>query len=527
MDREETKQKLKGFLVQYLLKYKGINSNDYFSCLNPDHQNSGKSMHFNPKDNTIHCYGCGCTYDIFSLIGIDFNLPHFQDQLDKACELFLDTRKINNPKITPNEITNMSDRGTKIVDYTSFFRICAKQAQATDYFHEAGITDETVSRFNLGYDPEFSIGNNQQIKAMIIPNGPYGFWAVNTETDPDDDCLFYYGKDALFCPHINDNIDDVFITDNIIDTLYMCQSGVCSMVISNEIQLNEFVYLLSQQVKKRNYYITAESDNRITGLIIRELINYEQPNHLIDLAYPAKSVSELIMACPDKFTDRIRNIKKLLGITPRKLLARKTYDLISDETSFCEIYYSKGVYGISTDVLTKRKLLSNWIIDSSEDTDFIYHTCISEWNILSVELDARTTDISKSYYSLLPKIGLSENTGNPDADAGNLLTVFASKKIRRQEGSVLVINLQNCSVEYIKKLVNRLMTELRNYNHSIIFFCQEDNRSLIEEFCWQTFTVKPDIDPDSNDDDDFSSHDYRVVANNAVSGKIHFYTSLE
>ena len=146
MDREETKQKLKGYLTHYLSKYKGINCNDYFSCLNPNHQNSGMSMHFNPKDNTVHCYGCGCTYDIFSLIGMDFNLPHYQDQLNKAGELFLENNKINNPKITRNEISKMSDGGTKIVDYTSFFRVCAKQAKTTEYFQEAGITDETIVR---------------------------------------------------------------------------------------------------------------------------------------------------------------------------------------------------------------------------------------------------------------------------------------------------------------------------------------------------------------------------------------------
>lgn len=527
MDREETKQKLKGYLTHYLSKYKGINCNDYFPCLNPNHQNSGMSMHFNPKDNTVHCYGCGCTYDIFSLIGLDFNLPHYQDQLNKAGELFLENNKINTPKITRNEISKMSDGGTKIVDYTSFFRVCAKQAKSTDYFKEAGITDETIVKFNLGYEPEFSIGNNQQIKAMIIPNGPYGFWAINTETDPDEDYVFYYGKESLFCSYVNENTDDIFITDSIIDTLYMSQNGVCSIVIANEIHLNEFVYFLSQQVKKRNYYVTSQTENRLTGLIIRELINYEQPNQLIDLAYPAQSIGDLIMASPEKFRDRVKNIKKLLSVTPRKLLARKNYDLVSDDASFSEIYYSKGVYGISTDVITKRKLLSNWIMDSSADTDFIYHTCMAEWNILSVELDARTTDISKSYYSLLPKIGLSENTGNPEHDAGNLLTIFASKKIRRQEGSVLVINLQNCNAEYIRTFVNKLMSELRNYIHSIIFFCLDENRTLVDEFCWQTFTVRKDIASEENEDDDFDSHDYKVTASNAVSGKMFFYTVLE
>ena len=71
------------------------------------------------------------------------------------------------------------------------------------------------------------------------------------------------------------------------------------------------------------------------------------------------------------------------------------------------------------------------------------------------------------------------------------------------------------------------MSELRNYIHSIIFFCLDENRTLVDEFCWQTFTVRKDVASEENEDDDFDSHDYKVTASNAVSGKMFFYTVLE
>ena len=524
MDREETKQKLKSFLVQYLINHKNIDCRDYFKCLNPNHQNASRSMRYNPKDNTVHCFSCGCTYDIFSLIGMDFNLPHFQDQLDKASELFLNSKNINEPKITRSKIIQVAETKTKIVDYTSFFRICAKQTANTDFFQESGISDETIIKFNLGFDPEFSIGNKQQIKAFIIPNGPYGFWAVNTETDLDDkNYIFYYGKDVLFTANYNDSTENIFITDNVIDSIYMAQMGVCSIVVSNEIHLNELVYFLSQQVNKHTYFISIKDNSRLVNYILSELKNFEQQCHLIDLAYPCTGIKDLIVSSPDKFKYRINNIKKLLTITPKKLLAKKQYDTITDENSFMEMYYAKGVFSITTDVITKRKLLSSWIIDSPEDSNFIYLTSIAEWNVISVELDTLTTDIQKSYYSLLPKIGLSENTGNAETDAANLLQIFASRKIKKQDNSVIIINLQNCTDDYIRTLSNKIMQELKNYNHNIIFFGLPNNRSLLEEYGWQVFDIKTD----SQENDETYVNSYTVTTNCVSTGKLEFYITLE
>ena len=188
-----------------------------------------------------------------------------------------------------------------------------------------------------------------------------------------------------------------------------------------------------------------------------------------------------------------------------------------------EMYYAKGVFSITTDVITKRKLLSSWIIDSPEDSNFIYLTSIAEWNVISVELDTLTTDIQKSYYSLLPKIGLSENTGNAETDAANLLQIFASRKIKKQDNSVIIINLQNCTDDYIRTLSNKIMQELKNYNHNIIFFGLPNNRSLLEEYGWQVFDIKTD----SQENDETYVNSYTVTTNCVSTGKLEFYITLE
>ena len=89
-DFAKTKEYLKTQLPEYL-RNKGININAPFRCLNPNHQDIHPSMSYNPKNQTVHCFSCNATYDIFEIIGLDFGLSDFKDQFDKACELFLST----------------------------------------------------------------------------------------------------------------------------------------------------------------------------------------------------------------------------------------------------------------------------------------------------------------------------------------------------------------------------------------------------------------------------------------------------
>lgn len=87
-DFERTKEFLRGKLPDYL-RSRGINPDESFACLNPQHPDHRQSMNYNPHTHCVQCYGCGANYDIFALIGFDYGLNDFNAQYSKACELFL------------------------------------------------------------------------------------------------------------------------------------------------------------------------------------------------------------------------------------------------------------------------------------------------------------------------------------------------------------------------------------------------------------------------------------------------------
>lgn len=91
---EQTRDYLKSKIGEYL-RDKGININAKFRCLNPAHPDMHPSMSYNIQNHTVHCFSCNATYDIFDLVGIDYNLPTFKDRLNKLKEMYL-TNTLNN-----------------------------------------------------------------------------------------------------------------------------------------------------------------------------------------------------------------------------------------------------------------------------------------------------------------------------------------------------------------------------------------------------------------------------------------------
>ncbi len=525
MDREETKRRLRACLTLYLERYKGVSPDEYFDCLNPAHRGSGRTMRFNPKDNTVHCYGCGCTYDIFSLTGLDYNLPHFRDQLDKVAGLFRDELSAGRAE-APAGAAGPAETAGAPADYTAYFRACAGRIGETDFFAEAGITPETAVRFNLGYDPEFPAGGDGPIPAVIVPNGPCGFWAVGAEADFEDGGrVFYRGREAMLdCGGAGEN---VFIADSVLDAVCMAQCGVPALAVTGEGQLGDLAYFLSRQTGKRSYYLTGDPSGPLAAGIIREIRARGETCRAVDLAYPARSVSDLIRSSPEKFRERAAGVGRLLAAAPKKLLAKKSYDTVTDEAAFAGLCGARGVYGVVCDVFTKRRLLEKWVIDAPDGAGLIYHTGMAEWNVLSAELEAVTSGARRSYYSLLPTIGMSENTGDFRKDAENMLNLFASRKIKRQDGGALVVNLQNSPAAYVAGLANLLMAELRGCGHTIIFFCAAENREAVAEFCWQMFTVRPDGGAGDADEPECDVTDFRVTARGVAAPDAVFYVSLE
>lgn len=77
--------------LEYYLRLKGIDTNNKFRCLNPNHKDEHPSMSIDRTSGSgphCKCFACDAYYDTFDLIGIDFGLTDSREIFQKAYDFF-------------------------------------------------------------------------------------------------------------------------------------------------------------------------------------------------------------------------------------------------------------------------------------------------------------------------------------------------------------------------------------------------------------------------------------------------------
>jgi replicative DNA helicase len=138
MRKTDTKT-LKSCLPQWLREH-GLPLHKPFACLNPAHQDAHPSMGYNEKNQTVHCFACGATYDIFDLVGQEENLTDFPSKM-----------KAVNRRYGGGEIIRVTAKPTQAFPYKE------GGGRSDLYFTGRGLSDETVRRFGLVVENGYAV----------------------------------------------------------------------------------------------------------------------------------------------------------------------------------------------------------------------------------------------------------------------------------------------------------------------------------------------------------------------------------
>lgn len=137
MDKDQ-KQDLRRRLPDWLHEH-GFPLTRSFRCLNPAHADNHPSMRYNPKNETVHCFSCGMTYDLFELIGMEEGKEDFPSQLKAAQSRYGHETKPAGPlPYWEKDLTVFARRGAM-----------SRTEQDFAYFQSRGISREAVERYGL------------------------------------------------------------------------------------------------------------------------------------------------------------------------------------------------------------------------------------------------------------------------------------------------------------------------------------------------------------------------------------------
>ena len=163
MDRDRAKDYLKDQIEDYLQR-QGLpaDGKTCFHCLNPQHEDKHPSMCYYKEAKAVRCFSCHEKYDIFDLIGMDYNLHSFGEQFKKACELYgvtidrdfsfngREAKAVN--KTEPAKTTAPTPAPkAEPKDYSYIITASAQnRAEAVAYLESRGIDGTLAESFNIG-----------------------------------------------------------------------------------------------------------------------------------------------------------------------------------------------------------------------------------------------------------------------------------------------------------------------------------------------------------------------------------------
>lgn len=299
----------KTYLWDYLQKYHNVTSpKRFFHCLNPNHIDNNPSMMFTDKYNICKCFSCGASYDIYDLIGLDYDLHSFKEQLEKVQELYLGYIPVK--KEVKKDIDN------KVYDYTNYYNKCFKNRYRTTYLEQRGITRELIDKYKIGYDEER--------KLVVFPINKHCYFARSVVNN--DKIKSKGSSDIWNKRYIKENNQLVYVTEGIIDALSLevIDPNVKVMSINGVGNINSLVYALKENNFNGTIGIVFDKDGagkKATDELKKELAKIN-----------VNSFSTSMIATFDD-TSKVKDIN--MALINNKDLLKRNYEYINSALLQC------------------------------------------------------------------------------------------------------------------------------------------------------------------------------------------------
>lgn len=315
----EYKEELKELLPDYmeLLEDQGKIENrgeGYYVCPfcnSGDKKNYTAAFHI---DGTrYNCFACSEHGDIFDIVAHMENLPsdwkkHYNRTL-KIMRPYLDGNK---PKKSREEYI---PEFAVPVDYTEYLHKCHNNVAQTDYFVNRGLSQKTIDKFKLGYDPEknlVTIPYNPDCKGhvdRVLWDGNSKYYKHGNELF-NVDALYEVGINAWF----SGGSDYVFVTEGQIDAMSFMEIGLDAIGLGGVNEISKLVERLKEKPCNKILVLALDNDKagrRATGKFIEELAEDELDQKYIvisDLYGKYKDANEFLIADRERFMERITEI---------------------------------------------------------------------------------------------------------------------------------------------------------------------------------------------------------------------------
>ena len=320
----ERKEELKALLPTYLtlLEEEGITEereNGFWDC---PFCASGRGERQTPAFHIVEwgdgfrykCFSCGESGDIFDLVKYmedmeDANFPQVYARTEKIMKVFLEEQQ----SLVDDKIEKVKVQDIKHPDFSNYLTECHSQIKLTSYFCNRGLSDHTIDRFQLGFDPKKFV--------VTIPYnaGHEGtgyihrtFWGIGNRYIKHGNELF--NIDAI---QKNDR-KYVFVTEGQIDAMSFEEIGYPAIGLGGVNEIDKLIDLLIENNTCKCLILALDNDvagRRSMGKIIETVAKEELRFPFLALSWiygNYKDANEFLVKDRDGFEKQIRRVISVL-----------------------------------------------------------------------------------------------------------------------------------------------------------------------------------------------------------------------
>lgn len=320
-NNNEIKEKIKTHIKDYVYNELGVsvNKDNFFRCLNPTHEDVHPSMSLNEKNNTVHCFSCNTTYDIYQIYAIENNLDCTKDFKkiisDLAYKYGYELPHSNYENKVPSyQSVKVNNNLNFENDYTKW----KKNIDQTTYLIDRGIKQELITKYNVGYDASK--------RSVIFPISSQFYVSRKVDVDTNDKTKYAMPKGCSVELFNYDNFknstvrDVIFVAEGIIDALSIESLGNHKTVAINGVT---HWPLVIDAIKKEKYkgsiILCFDGDGagqKASQDLQAALDSLNITNHALSNMSGGKDINEQLISSPDSLAHLLKWLQDSFGNIP-------------------------------------------------------------------------------------------------------------------------------------------------------------------------------------------------------------------
>lgn len=340
MITETDKEALRACMPELLSALFGITDlRRSFRCPLPGHDDRDPSAHYYENDNTVHCFGCGVTFDVFKLMELLYGITGFAGQARKVADIVgyrldedddkprkREPRRKPKPRPLFDPPRDAGGADCSEACGTAFGQLYyADNDIGRRYLRWRGLDDGDAAAFGLGFTrdpreimPEFHAYEPKAFGFITIP-----FWSkdfstanycmVRTVCKPGDARNKEWRPRGIASPLwrewlLSDAAEQVYVTEGLIDAMALAKiTGGDTMAlggVANARRFSQVLYATPPELRPKKITVAMDEDDE--GRKTRDRICHDLDllgvKHVVMPPYPdgAKDADEYLMAMRGK-----------------------------------------------------------------------------------------------------------------------------------------------------------------------------------------------------------------------------------